>query len=103
MDETEFCASYDNVHWIIILDSNKPLLLKNLDNHKCITLVKSIRDGKKTILPILILYEIYILEKWEKENDLNGNILLATSLIKYFKNKLALYLLKHFKIYSQKS
>lgn len=77
-------------HWVITLDLDRLLLLTDLDNQECIISVESINGGEKIILSMLILYEIYILEKWAEENDLNGDILLATSLTGYSSDELAL-------------
>ncbi len=51
----------------------------------------------------MILCRIYILEKWEEENDLDEDILLATSQTGYSNDELALQYLEHFEIHSQKS
>ena len=63
MDETRFCAGCGRVHWVIIFDPNKPMLLTNPDNWEYIISVESISGGGKTILPVLILCGIEILEK----------------------------------------
>ncbi len=52
---------------------------------------------------MLILCDIQILEKWTQENDLDGDILLATSPTGYSNDELALQWLKYFKIHSRKS
>ncbi len=62
-DETGFCAGCGRVHWVIIFNSNKPLLLTDPDNQDYITSVESINGGEKIIPPILILCGIYILKK----------------------------------------
>ena len=79
MDETGFRAGCGRAHWIITLDPNKPLLLIDLENREYITSVESISGGGRTIPPMLILRGILILEKWAEENDLDEDILLATS------------------------
>lgn len=84
------------------LNTETFIFLTNLDNSNNITLEKNISGGRKTIKPILILYNIWILEKWAQENYLDDNILFATNLTKYSNDKLALYLLKNFEIHSQK-
>lgn len=90
MDEIGFCIGYDKVHWVIIFDPDKPMLLTNPDNWEYITSIENISNEGKTMLPILILYNILILEKWAKENDLKEDILLATSFTRYSNDKLAL-------------
>lgn len=65
--------------------------------------MESINGGRKTIPPILILFGIQILEKWVQENDLDDNILLATSPIRYLNDELVLQLLKHFEIHNWNS
>ena len=52
---------------------------------------------------MLILYDILNLEKLAKDNNLDKDILLTTSLNGDFNDKLALQWLKHFKINSRKS
>ena len=86
-----------------ILDPDKPMLLTDPDSREYITSVESISGGGKTIPPMLILCGIQILEKWAQENDLDDDILLATSLTGYSNDELALQWLKHFKIHSRKS
>ena len=103
MDETGFRAGCGRAHWIITLDPDKPLLLTAPDNQKYITSVESISGGGKAIPPMLILCGILILEKWAEENDLDEDILLATSPIGYSNDELALRWLEHFEIHSQKS
>lgn len=63
MDKTRFCVGYSRAYWVIIFDPDKPLLLIYLNNQEYITSVKSISSKEKKILPMLILYKIYILEK----------------------------------------
>ena len=46
--------------------------------------------GGKTIPPMLILCGILILEKWAEENDLDEDILLATSPTGYSNDEVAL-------------
>ena len=103
MDETGFRAGCGKVHWVITLDPDKPMLLTDPDNREYITSVETISGGGKTIPPIIILCGILILGKWAEENDLDEDILLATSPTGYSNDELALQWLKHFEIYSRKS
>ena len=66
------------------------MLLTNPNNRVYIISVERISIGAKIILQILILYGIFILEKWAKENNLDENILLAMSPIRYFNDEQAL-------------
>lgn len=75
------------MYWVITLNVDKLLLLTNLDNREYIISVKSIVGRRKTIPPMLILYKIYILEKWAKKNNFDKNILLVTTLTKYSNTK----------------
>ncbi len=52
---------------------------------------------------MLILCEIYIPEEWAEKNDLDEDILLATSLTGYCNDELVLHWLEHFEIHSRKS
>ena len=79
------------------------MLLTDLDNQEYFTSVESISGEGKTIPPIIILCGIFILEKWAKENDLDRDILLATSPTGYSNDELALQWLKHFEIHNRKS
>ena len=103
MDETGLRAGWAGAQWIITLDPDKPLLLTDPDNREYITSVESISGGGKTIPPVLILCDILILEKWAEENNLDEDILLATSPTGYSNNKLPLRWLEHFEIHSRKS
>ena len=66
------------------------MLLTNPNNREYIISVERISIGAKIILQMLILYGIFILEKWAKENNLDENILLAMSPIRYFNDEQAL-------------
>ena len=103
MDETGFRTGCGRAHWVITLDPDKPMLLTDPDNREYITSVESISGGGKTIPPMLILCGILILEKWAEENDLDEDILLATSPTGYSNDELALQWLEHFEIHSRKS
>ncbi len=52
---------------------------------------------------MMILFGIYILEKWAEENDLDEDILFATSPTGYSNDELALQWLENFEIQSRKS
>ena len=90
MDETGFCAGCGRAHWVITLDPEKPMLLTNPDNREYIISMESISGEGKTILPMLILCDIQILKKWTYKNNLDDDILLATSPIRYSNDELAL-------------
>lgn len=90
MDMTRFCIGYDRAHWVINIDLDKLLLLTHPVNQNYITSIINISGKRKTIPPVLILYKIYIPEKWAEENNLNDNILLTTNPIRYFNNELVL-------------
>lgn len=90
MDKTRFHKNYSKAYYIIIFNSDKLILIINLDNQKYITSVESINNREKMILLIIILYSILILEKRVEEKDFDKDILLATSPTRYFNDKLAL-------------
>lgn len=52
---------------------------------------------------MLVLCGILILEKWTDENDLDEDILLATSPTGYSNDELALQWMKYFEMHSRKS
>ena len=90
MDETGFCTGCGRAHWVISLDPDKPLLVTDPDNREYITSVESISDEGYSIPPILILCGVLILEKWVEEDDLDEDILLATSPTGYSNDELVL-------------
>lgn len=90
MDRTRFCASYSKTYLVITLNFKKLMVVINLGNWKYIISVNSISGDRKTILPILILCDIQILEKWIQKNDFNNNILLVSSPTRYSNDELAL-------------
>ena len=45
MDGVGFCASCGRAHWVITFDSNKSMLLIDLDNREYIISVNSISGG----------------------------------------------------------
>lgn len=79
------------------------MLLTNSNNQEYIISVKSINNEGKTILPKLILCNIFVLKKWAEENDIDKDILLAISPTGYSNDELALKWLEHFEIHSRKS
>ena len=103
MDETGFCIGCGKVYWVVTLDPDKPLLLTDPDNRKYLTSVETISGGGLSIPPMLILSAIVILEKWVQENDLDGNIPLATSLTGYSNDVLAMRWLVHFEHHSRRT
>lgn len=64
MDKTRFCIGYEVVHWVIIIDVKKKLLLSNSDNREILTVCKNMSSRGIEIPPILILSNVLILEKW---------------------------------------
>ncbi len=85
------------------MDHGKPLLLTDPDNREYLTSVETISGGRLSIPSMLILSGIVILEKWAQENDLDGNIPLATSLKGYSNDVLAIRWLVHFERYSRRT
>ena len=103
MDKTGFRVGCGKGHWVVTLDPDKSLLLTDSDNREYLTSVETISGGGLSILPMLILSGIVILEKWAKENDLDGNIPLATSPTGYSNDVLAMRWLVHFERNSHKT
>lgn len=103
MDEIMFCVGCGVAHWVIKTNIKKKVLLSNSDNRKFLTVYENISNRKMQIPPILILIDALILEKWVEKNDLDGEILLSTSLIGYFNNEFAFKWLQYFEWYNCKT
>ena len=103
MDETGFCVGCEKAHCVVTLDPNKPLLLTDPDNREYLTSVETISGGGLSIPPMLILSGIGILEKLAEENDLDGNIPLATRPQGYSNDVLAIRWLVYFERHSRKT
>ena len=79
----------------------KAVYLADPDNRELIIVVEMIYSNSSTISLMLILKGDILLEKYF-ENDLKNNILLATSLIGYMNEYLAIKYLIHFYNYTFK-
>lgn len=96
MDETWFRVGCGIAHWVITMDAEKKLLLSDQHNREFLTASESSSGGGVEIPPMLILSGAATLEKWAQEKDLDGEILLSTSLTGFSNDELALKWLQNF-------
>jgi hypothetical protein len=83
-------------------DSKKSMLITDSDNRDYITIAQNINETSDSISSFLILKKINILIKWALKNDLDDDIVLATSDNDYSNDVLTFEWLKHFDVYSRK-
>ena len=102
MDETGFRVGVGKTHWVITAETNKPLLLTDPDNRDYLTSCETINEVGGDIPPMLIIQGVNILEKWGV-NNLDEDILLATSPTGYSNDNLAVWWLEHFNKHTKKT
>lgn len=95
MDETGFRVGVGKAHWVITSDPNRALLLTDPDIRDYITSIESINGVGKDIPPMIIIQGVNILEKWAV-NNLDEDVLIATSPTGYSNDNLAIRWLEHF-------
>ena len=79
MDESDFRIGVGRGHTVITLLAKGPVRVTDPGVRDLISDVESISGGGVTIPPMLIVPGGYILNKWVQENDLDDDILLATT------------------------
>ena len=102
MNKTGFRVEVGKTHWIIMAETNKPLLLTDPDNCDYLTSCETINGVGGDIPPMLIIQGVNILEKWGV-NNLDEDILLATSPTGYSNDNLAVQWLEHFDKHTKKT
>jgi hypothetical protein len=95
MDETGFRISVLNGKIIIIYLNTKAIYLADPDNRELLTIIETISARGEVIILFLILKEEILLEEY-LNNDLNTEIVFATSSTGYINNALSLKYIKHF-------
>ena len=100
MDETGFRIGCGQCHWVVSTHWQQALCLVDPDNCDYILSCECISAGGWTTPSMLILSGKQIKIKWALENDLDDEILLATSESGYSNNELAIQWLVHFEKHS---
>ncbi len=103
MNESDFRIEVERGHLVITLIKKKPLRAIDSKVRDLVSDVKAINAGGEKILPMLIVLEINILNKWMQENDLNDDLLLATTEFEYSNDEKTFDWLKHFDFHSRKA
>lgn len=103
MDETGFRVGCGVAHLVVTLSPHKRVVIADPDNRDYITAVECINGVGGSVPSFLILKGVNILHKWALENELEDDIMLATSDSGYSNDSLALDWLKHFNTHSKKS
>jgi hypothetical protein len=95
MDKTGFRISILNRKIIIIYLNTKAIYLTDPDNRELLTIIETISASSKAITLFLILKGEILLEEYFN-NNLNTEIVFATSSTRYINNVLSLKYIKHF-------
>ena len=101
MDETGFCIGCGRCHWVVSTHRQQALRLVDPDNRDYISSYECISAGGQTTPSMLIFSGKQIKIKWALENDLDDEILLATSESGYLNDELAIQWLVHFEKHSR--
>ncbi len=103
MNESDFHIKVERDHLVITLIKKRSLRAINSRMKNLVSDVKMINAEKEKIFLMLIIFEINILNKWGQKNDLNDDLLLATTEFKYLNDEKIFDWLKHFDFHSQKT
>jgi hypothetical protein len=95
MDETGFRIGVLNGKIVIIYLNTKAIYLADPDNRELLTVIETVSAGGKAIILFLILKGKILLEEYFN-NDLNTEIVFATSSTGYINDALSLKYIKHF-------
>jgi hypothetical protein len=95
MDETGFRISVLNRKIVIIYLNTKAIYLVDPDNRESLTIIETVSARGEVITLFLILKGEILLEE-HFNNDLNTEIVFATSSTRYINNTLSLKYIKHF-------
>ncbi|PMD49486.1 uncharacterized protein K444DRAFT_549235, partial [Hyaloscypha bicolor E] len=95
MDETGFCISVLNRKIVIIYLNTKAIYLADPDNRESLTIIKTVSAGGKVIILFLILKEKILVEVYFN-NNLDTELVFATSSTGYLNNTLSLKYIKYF-------
>ena len=103
MDESGFRIGVGRGYTVITLLAKGPVRVTDPGVRDLISDVESISGGGATIPPMLIVPGFYILNKWVQENDLDDDILLATTSSGYSDDVKAYEWIQHFEKHSRKT
>jgi len=103
MNESGFRIEVERDHLVITLIKKRSLRAIDSKVRNLVSDVKTINAEEGKILLMLIVSEINILNKWVQENDLNDDLLLATTEFEYSNDEKAFDWLKHFDFHSRKT
>ena len=103
MNESDFRIKVERNHIVITLIKKKPLRAIDSKVRNLVSDVKIISAEEEKIFLMLIIFEINILNKWVQKNDLNDNLLLATTEFEYSNDEKIFDWLKHFDFHSRKT
>ena len=95
MNESDFRIEVERDHLVITLIKKKSLRAIDSKMRNLVSDVKTINAEKEKIFLMLIIFEINILNKWVQKNDLNDDLLLATTEFKYSNDEKIFDWLKH--------
>jgi hypothetical protein len=95
MDETSFCIGVLNRKIIITHLNTKAVYLADPDNRESLTIIETVSARGEAITLFLILKGEILLEEYFN-NDLDAEIVFATSSTGYTNNALSLKYIKHF-------
>jgi hypothetical protein len=95
MDETGFRISILNRKIVIIYLNTKAIYLVDPDNRESLTIIETISARGEVIILFLILKKEILLEEYFN-NDLDTEIVFATSSTRYINNTLSLKYIKYF-------
>ncbi len=103
MNESDFHIEVERDHLVITLIKKKPLRAIDSGVRNLVSDVKTINAEREKISLMLIVFGINILNKWVQKNDLNDDLLLATTEFKYLNDEKIFDWLKHFDFHSRKT
>jgi len=103
MNESDFRIEVERDHLVITLIKKRSLRAIDSRVRNLVSDVKMINAEREKILLMLIVFEINILNKWVQENNLNDDLLLATTESEYSNDEKIFDWLKHFDFHSRKT
>ncbi len=103
MNESDFRIKVERDHLMITLIKKRSLCAIDSKVRDLVSDVKTINAEREKIFLMLIVFEINILNKWVQENDLNDDLLLATTEFEYSNDEKIFDWLKHFDFHSRKT
>ncbi len=103
MNESDFHIEVERDHLVITLIKKKSLRAIDSRVRNLVSDVKTISAEKAKIFFMLIILEINILNKWMQKNDLDHDLLLATTEFEYSNDEKIFDWLKHFDFHSRKT